>query len=181
MICAWIETSRARDRLVGDDEVGVERERPGDADALALAAGELVRVAVGVVRVEPDGREQLADPLAPLGLRRRRRGSSSGSPTIAADGHPRVEAGVRVLEDHLHPARAAAQLACRSSAVEVLPSNSDPPAGRLVQPDDRPAGRALAAAGLADEPERLAAAQRERDAVDGPHVADVALEDEPLA
>ena len=33
------------DRLVGDDEVGVERERPGDADALPLAAGELVRIA----------------------------------------------------------------------------------------------------------------------------------------
>ena len=35
-----------RDRLVGDDEIGVGRERAGDADALPLAAGELVRVAV---------------------------------------------------------------------------------------------------------------------------------------
>ena len=57
------------DRLVGDDEVRVERERPGDADALALAARELVRVALAEVGVEPDRREQLADPLVPLGLR----------------------------------------------------------------------------------------------------------------
>ena len=34
------------DRLVGDDEVRVQGERPGDADPLALAARELVRVAV---------------------------------------------------------------------------------------------------------------------------------------
>ena len=32
-----------RDGLVGDDQLRVQGERPGDADALALAAGELVR------------------------------------------------------------------------------------------------------------------------------------------
>ena len=31
------------DRLVGDDQLRAQRERAGDADALALAAGELVR------------------------------------------------------------------------------------------------------------------------------------------
>ena len=31
------------DRLVGDDQLRVQREGAGDADALALAAGELVR------------------------------------------------------------------------------------------------------------------------------------------
>ena len=36
-------------RLVGDDHVGLEHDGPGDADALALAAGELVGVAVQVV------------------------------------------------------------------------------------------------------------------------------------
>ena len=35
-----------RDRLVADDQARVERQRAGDADALALAAGEFVRVAV---------------------------------------------------------------------------------------------------------------------------------------
>ena len=32
-----------RDRLIADDQLRVERQRPGDADALALAARELVR------------------------------------------------------------------------------------------------------------------------------------------
>ena len=38
-------------RLVADDEVRLEDERPGDADALPLAARELVRVAPRVVRL----------------------------------------------------------------------------------------------------------------------------------
>jgi hypothetical protein len=35
-----------RDRFVGDHQLQVERERPGDPDPLPLAAGELVRVAL---------------------------------------------------------------------------------------------------------------------------------------
>ena len=46
------------DRLVGDDELGRQGERAGDADALALAAGELVRVAVVVLRAQADQLEQ---------------------------------------------------------------------------------------------------------------------------
>ena len=48
-----------RDRLVGDQQLGLERERAGDADPLALAAGELVRVAVVVLGVQPDRLHQL--------------------------------------------------------------------------------------------------------------------------
>ena len=62
------------DRLVGDDQVRVEGERAGHADALALAAGELVRIARREVRVEADRREQLADALAALAPSCRRRG-----------------------------------------------------------------------------------------------------------
>src|SRR3546814_10756133 len=41
-------------RLVADDELRVEDQRAGDAEALALPAGELVRIAVHVMRLEPD-------------------------------------------------------------------------------------------------------------------------------
>ena len=63
MICAWIETSSA---LIGSSQtmnVGLHGQGPGDADALALAAAELVRVAVGVVRVQAHQPQQLADAL----------------------------------------------------------------------------------------------------------------------
>ena len=46
-------------RLVADDQLRLQRERARDADALPLSAGELVRVAVVVLRREPNAREQL--------------------------------------------------------------------------------------------------------------------------
>ena len=56
-----------RDRLVADDQLRVDGERARDADALALAAGELVREAVVVLGVQADDLEQLLD--AALDLR----------------------------------------------------------------------------------------------------------------
>ena len=50
MICPWIETSSADTGFVADDEGRLHRERARDADALALAAGELVRIALGHAR-----------------------------------------------------------------------------------------------------------------------------------
>ena len=51
------------ERLVHQQHRRVGRQRAGDADPLALAAGELVRVALGVARrVETDQVEQLVDP-----------------------------------------------------------------------------------------------------------------------
>ncbi len=54
-----------RGRLVGDDDARIERQRAGDADALPLAAGEGVRIALHRLRVEPDQAHQLGDPLRP--------------------------------------------------------------------------------------------------------------------
>ena len=59
-----------RHRLVGDDEVGPERERAGDADALALAARELVRIAARRRGRQADLVEQAQRPRSS----RRRRG-----------------------------------------------------------------------------------------------------------
>ena len=75
-----------RDRLVADDQLRVQRERAGDADALALAARELVRVAVRVVRVEADDLEQ-APARSPSRLLRvpmpcTSSGSATMSPTV---------------------------------------------------------------------------------------------------
>ena len=52
-----------RDGLVGDDELRVDGQRPRDADALALAPGELVRIAVRVVRLQAHEPQQFADAL----------------------------------------------------------------------------------------------------------------------
>ena len=74
-----------RDGLVADDQLRIDGERAGDADALALAAGELVREAVVVLRVEADDLEQLLDAALDLGRRCRCLCTSSGLGDDEAD------------------------------------------------------------------------------------------------
>ena len=71
-----------RDRLVGDDQLGLHRQCTGDADALALPAGELVRETVVVLGAA--SRRGRAAPAPGASARRpcARPCSSSGSPTI---------------------------------------------------------------------------------------------------
>ena len=52
-----------RDRLVADDQVRLGRQRPRHADALALAAGELVREQGLLFRAQADQAEQFGDPV----------------------------------------------------------------------------------------------------------------------
>ena len=109
--CARTDTSRALTGSSATQDPRPRRERPGDRDALALAAGELVRVAAG-------------------GRRRGRPTASSSSATRAprspvarlgherlgddvADAHARVERAHRVLEHHLHARPQEAQLGAR--------------------------------------------------------------------
>jgi hypothetical protein len=100
-----------RDRLVADDAGGLEHERRRDRHALAPAAGELVRVAVGEApRREPDLVERALDPRRVLGLRHP--GDDERLGHDVAHPPPRIERLVRVLEDHLDgaPHRAQARL-----------------------------------------------------------------------
>jgi hypothetical protein len=61
-----------RDGLVQHDDPGPRDQRAGDGDALALAAGELVRVLVHVVGGEVDGGERLGHAVAAVGAGGRR-------------------------------------------------------------------------------------------------------------
>src|SRR6266513_199703 len=167
-----------RDRLVGDDELGIDGEGAGDADALPLAAAELVRVPVGVVRGEADDLEELLHPPdlffaagEPVDLQR--------LADDVPDGHPRVERGIGVLEDDLHVPAQPAQLFL--AELEDVPSLEERlPGRRLLEPQDHPARRRLAAAGLSHEPEGLALADEKADVVDGLDGPHLPLEDEAL-
>src|SRR5471030_1886362 len=96
------------DRLVGDQQLGLHGERAGDADALALAARELVRVAVERIGIEPYGLHQFfraderfaalqAEIHRPLDDR-------------LADRDARIHRAVGILEDDLHAAAVRPQL-----------------------------------------------------------------------
>jgi hypothetical protein len=166
------------DGLVQDEHLRVQRERPGDPDPLALAAGELVREAVRVLRAQAHRAQELlhtalslAPPVEAVDAQR--------LPDDLAHGHARVEGRVRVLEHDLDVAPNGPHLPAPEAA-DVLPVEDDLALGRLEQLDDRAAERRLPAAGLADDPERLARPDREVDPVDGAHLSNRALEDARL-
>ena len=102
MTCAWIDTSSA---LMGSSHTmncGLVARAPRNADLLALPAQEGVRIAAHEARVRyphlchelpnaaPQGRRAGRQP-----VRAERLGHN------VAHRHARIQAGVRVLEDHL--------------------------------------------------------------------------------
>ena len=108
MICAWIETSSAETGSSQTISFG-STQRAGDADALALAAREFVRIAAAHARAEsPTGSSSSATLRAAPRRRRRARAGDSGSRQRSAPTrHARIERGVGILEDHLHVAAQA--------------------------------------------------------------------------
>ena len=80
-------------------------------------------------------------------------GSAMAAPTRLA----RIEAGERILEDHLHAAARRRAGSRWPSRVTSWPSKQHRAGERLDQPQDRAPGRRLAAAGFADQRQRLAA------------------------
>ena len=133
---------------------------------------------------QPDQLEQLADPRLAARRRRATPWMTSGSPTISQHRHARVERRERVLEDDLHLAADRLQLraATAASGRPWSPSwrKQTSPLGRLRRPQDQSPGRGLAAAGLADQAERLALVDLEADAVDGLDLADHAAQQPAL-
>src|SRR5207248_780396 len=91
-------------RLVANDELGIERKRPRDPDALALPARHLVRIAIGKIRIEAADRQKFANPRRPPprivldGMHLHRLSND------VADLHARIQRAVRILEDDLNAA-----------------------------------------------------------------------------
>jgi len=156
-----------RDRLVTHDEVGLDRQRAGEVDPLALPAGEGVRVAVVVLWVQPHCLQEAAGAgLPPLGVEH-----PAGAHRFLDDRtdlHPRVQRRLGVLEDELCVLTDRPECA-RAQFSQVSPFEVDGPVGRLDQPEDRSGERALPTARLADQPEGLAPVDVERDVVDRLH------------
>ncbi len=153
-----------RGRLVEHDELRLERHGAGDGDALALAARELVRIAVHGRRIETDIGERARHHLAalaiiePLVLHEQ--------PLLDDLGHrqARRQGAVGILEDDLHvlaqgPHGLAVQPVDAPAEIDDRPLARD-------EAQDGEAERGLAGAGFADDADRLALADGDRDAVD---------------
>ncbi len=137
-----------RQRLVEQQDLRLDGERPGQRDALLLAARQLVRVAVALVG-QVDQLQELADlasgssvlrsscgPSARSRCCRRRSCSGTGRTT----GRPSRRCG--------------GSAGCRVMSVAV---DDDRARRRVLEAGDHPQGRRLAAAGRAEERDELAA------------------------
>ena len=160
-----------RDRLVADQELGLERQRPRNTDALALTAGETVGVAVERPDIQAHQFQKL---LHHLGPERAIADAMDEQRFIddVEDGHPRIERPERVLEDELDLAPERYQLRLAQA------DHIDQPAGvverelafiRRHGPHQTFAQRRLAAAALAHQAETLATPDLEIDGIDGGH------------
>ena len=152
-------------RLVEEQHVRPVDQRPGERDALLLAAGQLVRAAL-LVAAEVDQFERLADPPGGLVLGDALALEPEGD--VVADvqvGEQRV-----VLEDHVDRALV------RRVVGDVATAQQDGAAGRQLETADHPERRGLAAAGRAEQREELPGADLQRDAVDRADLAESLLE-----
>ena len=148
------------ERLVHQQHGRIGGQRAGHADALALAAGELLGVAVAVRRgVQADQVEKLG-------------GARTGLAALPAE---EMRDGRGVLQDRLVREKAdlldhIADTAPELDGVDggyVVPVQEYPAAGRLDEPVDHLHRGGLAAAGRSDERDQFALGDLERQVVDG--------------
>ncbi len=150
-----------RGRLVEHQEARVQHQRAGDREPLALAARELVREAVVVVRGEADMLEHLHDALAALAAAQLGVDDQRLAQDVA-DRPARVQRRIGVLE---HDLELRAQLA-RGHRSDRPAAKRDLARGRRDEIEHQACDRALAAAGFTGEAEDLVGADIEADAVD---------------
>src|SRR5690606_12958169 len=134
-----------RQRLVEQEHLGPNRNRPRQRDPLLLAAGELRRTPIGEAG-EPYQLQSLGD--ARLYLRARQAAFLQPKSDIAPNGHVRPQ-GVG-LEGHSDVALP------RRQSRNVLAADEDPPLVGLVEAGDEAQQGCLSAAGSAEKGEELA-------------------------
>ena len=158
---------QSRHRLVADDQARPYRQRPRDAEALALPAREFVRVLDHLVRAQADALEELGHASAHF---------RGGQRLVVADrlGHDvgradaRVERRVGVLEYRLELAAHRTHLG-PIELIDAPAAPQDVALGRVLQPQDELAGGGFSAAGFADQAQRFAVLDPEAYAVDRVH------------
>ena len=152
------------ERLVHQEGLRVAHDRAPHRHALALAAGEVGRLALQV-RAELEDLGRLVDLLLDLGLADLRQLEREAH--VLAHGHVRVQRVV--LEDHRDVAIARREL------VDALAADDQLAVGDVLQAGDHPQRRRLPAAGRTDEDHELAIADFEVHVLDGLEPVRIAL------
>ena len=146
---------QSRDGLVGNDELRLHDQGAGNADALALAAGELMRETGSEFRQQAHIQQCLPDLLLPLG------GGQVGPDILQALAHDvadlgtLVQGGLRVLEDHLDLLDDLLVQLAGNLAVDLLALVQDLAARGGQDAHDGAADGGLAGAGFAHQTKGL--------------------------
>ena len=144
------------DGLIGNNELRLHDQRPGDTDALALSAGKLVGKAGSKFRQQAHVPQSLPYPLLPLG------GGEVGPDVLQALAHDvahlgaLVQRGLRVLKDHLDLLDDLPVQLAGNSAVDLLALIKDLAARGGQNAQDGAANGSFAAAAFAYKAEGLA-------------------------
>ena len=165
---------QGRHRLVGYHHLRIQRQRAGNADPLPLAAGKGMGIAPGMLRLQPHALQQPGDSLTrcfptqqamhPQRLHNR-----------IADRLTRIKRGVRILKNKLNIAPQSLQLAA-GEGIDPLTVEGNGASLGLYQPQQRPAGGRLAAAGLAHQRQGLSRPEIKTDLLHRMHFARHAIE-----
>jgi hypothetical protein len=148
-------------RLVEQQHPWLDGERPGQGDPLLLAPGQLVRELAGLRR-QPDHLEQLVRTPPPLG--RAHLAHPQAEPHVLQRGHVREQAVA--LEHHAHVALG------RRHRRDVLAVHGHRAAVRDLEPGQDPQRRGLAAAGRAEQRDKLTRRDLQRQAFQRAHGAE---------
>jgi hypothetical protein len=141
-----------RERLVHQEHLRLPHERPSQRDPLALAAGQLARLALEQ-RIDPEQPGRLLH--APRHLRAVDLADAQAEREVLADAHLRVERVV--LEDHGDVALA------RRQRVDHAVADADVAGRERLEPGEQPQRRRLARARRPDDDHELAVADLERE------------------
>ena len=150
-------------RLVADNQLGLQRKCAGNADTLTLTAGELMRITVDVLGVQSNDVEKLADALNAL-LLGAHAVNGHGLGDDLTDGHTRVERSIRILEDKLHLATHVLDLMFAHLG-NIFALEEHLTGGRLGQTHDGAARGGLTATRLANQAKGLARINLKRDVI----------------
>ena len=150
--CLRILASSAPERLVEQQHGGAQHQRPGERDALLLAAGQLLRRRAAEL-AELDQLERLLD--APARPRRARPCGGAGRRRRC-----RTRSGAGTARSSGRPCGRCAR--CGGTELTSTPSSRISPAVGRSKPGDHPQRRRLAAARRAEQREELAAVDRRR-------------------
>jgi hypothetical protein len=154
--------------LVRDEQLGLHRQRAGDADPLALSPGELAGVLVGIRRAEAHLHQELVHAPAPC---RRRPDAVNVEHLPEHRAYPLagIQRRIRILKHDLHPLPVWRELGL-GEPHEVDAVEQHRPAIGRVKAQQTAAQRALAASRLSHQAERLPPRKHERHAIDGANV-----------